>query len=220
MSKPGVILQHGYYGPPGLLGEFLAEQGIAHRVHPSWEEPVPDLADAGWVASLGSQHSAGDRDPGWIPAEVEALRRAVDAEVPVLGLCFGGQALARALGGEVHRLPEPEIGWVPIETEVPEAVPPGPWAQFHYEVIELPPGAAELARSPAGPAAFRVGPHLGVQFHPEVTRAQMQTWLEMDGSLPPGFDRARALAEGERWAPGAAEQAKRLFGAWFASLPG
>lgn len=218
MSKPGVILQHGHDAPPGLLGDFLAEQGIAHRVHPVWEEPIPDLADARFVVSLGSELSAGDRDPGWIPAEVEALRRAADADVPVLGLCFGGQALALALGGGVHRSAAPEIGWLAIESDDPD-VPPGPWAQYHYEILEVPPGARELARSPAGPAAFRAGPHLGVQFHPEVTLALLEFWFRSDPDLPADFDRAAALRDGKRYAAAAAEQAGRLFGAWFHRLP-
>jgi len=217
MSTPGVILQHGPHGPPGLLGEFLAEHHIAHRVHPVWEESVPDLSDARFVVSLGSEFSAGGQDPGWVPAEVEALRGAVGAGVPVLGLCFGGQALALALGGRVHRTEVPEIGWVAIESDDPD-VPPGPWAQFHYDILEVPAGAQELARSPGGPAAFRAGPHLGVQFHPEVTLEQMNAWLQLDPLLPAGLDREATIRDGERYAPGAAEHSKRLFGAWFARL--
>jgi len=217
MSTPGVILQHGPHGPPGRLGEFLRDEGIEHRVHPVWEQPIPDLREARFVVSLGSQFSAGGSEPGWIPAEVDALRTAIDAEVPVLGLCFGGQALALALGGGVHRTPVPEVGWVAIESDDPD-VPSGPWAQFHYEILEVPPGATELARSPGGPAAFRAGRHLGVQFHPEVTLEQMNAWLELDAGLPPGVDRAQTVRDGERHAPAAAAQAKHLFGAWFAQV--
>src|SRR4051794_28911732 len=154
MSKPGVILQHGPHGPAGLLGEFLDDAGIAYLTHPAWASPIPDLGDARFVVSLGSQFSANDDEPAWVPAEVAALRDAVAAGVPVLGLCFGGQALALALGGDVRRLPRPEIGWVAVESGDP-GVPPGPWAQFHYDILEPPPGSSVVARSPAGPAAFR-----------------------------------------------------------------
>ncbi|MDX6686490.1 MAG: hypothetical protein QOF86_2618 [Baekduia sp.] len=219
MSKPGIILQHGSAAPPGLLGEFLLEQGIPHRVHPVWEQPVPALADARFVVSLGSEFSAGGSAPDWVPSEIDAIRAAVDAGVPVLGLCFGGQALAVALGGGVRRTDVPEIGWVAVQSDDPE-VPTGPWAQYHYEVLDVPPGARELARSAGGPAAFRAGPHLGVQFHPEVTGDQLNAWLEMDPALPAGFDRAAVVADTERHAAAAARQAKTLFGAWFARLPG
>ncbi len=218
MSKPGLLLQHGLHGPSGLLGDFLAERGIAHRIVRVWEEPIGDLAEAQFVVSLGSEHSAGGSTPAWVPAEVEALRGAVAAEVPVLGLCFGGQALALALGGGVHRMEQPEIGWIAVSSDDPD-VPSGPWAQYHYELLEVPPGAQELARSPVGPAAFRHGPHLGLQFHPEVDPAQMDAWLGMDPGLPATFDRDAARREGGRWGADAAERAQRLFGAWFARLP-
>jgi GMP synthase (glutamine-hydrolysing) len=218
VSKPGIILQHGPYGPSGLLGDFLAEHGIAHRTVPVWEEPFGDLSGVPFVVSLGSECSAGGASPAWVPAEVEALRGAVAAGVPVLGLCFGGQALALALGGGVHRLERPEIGWVAVDSDDPE-VPAGPWGQYHYELLEVPPGAVEVARSPAGPAAFRAGPHLGVQFHPEVTPAQMEEWLGMDPELPADVDREAAIRDGERCGADAAERARHLFGAWFARLP-
>jgi GMP synthase-like glutamine amidotransferase len=217
VSKPGVILQHGPDGPPGLLEDFLAARGIPHRIHPVWEEPIGDLADAAFVVSLGSECSAGGTAPAWIPAEVEALRGAVAADVPVLGLCFGGQALALALGGGVHRTAVPEIGWVAVESDDPE-IPPGPWAQYHYELLEVPPGAQELARSPGGPAAFRARIHLGVQFHPEVKGPQMDAWLDTDPNLPADFDRDAARRDTARYAPAAAEQAEQLFAGWFARL--
>lgn len=218
MSKPGVLLQHGPDGPSGHLGDFLAERGITHRVVPVWEEPVGDLSGAPWVASLGSEHSAGGSTPPWVPAEVEALRGAVAAGVPVLGLCFGGQALALALGGGVHRMERAEIGWVQVDSDDPE-VPSGPWGQYHYELLEPPPGATVLAHSPAGPAAFRSGPHLGLQFHPEVTPAQMDEWLGMDPDVPAWIDRAAIARDGAQVGADAAARAHRLFTAWFARLP-
>lgn len=217
MTAPGLILQHGDTAPPGLLEAFLRERGIAYRVHRVWEAPVPDLTALPWVASLGSEHSAGGAEPAWVPVEVDALRRAAEADVPVLGLCFGGQALALALGGGVHRTPVPEIGWVAVESEDP-GVPAGPYAQYHYELLEVPPGAREVARSPAGPAAFRAGPHLGLQFHPEVEREQMEWWLDMDPDLPAGFDHEAALRGGRAHAEDAAARAVRLFAAWFDSV--
>ncbi len=217
MPKPGVILQHGPDGPSGLLGDFLAREGLEHRVVAVWETPAAELTDAGWVVSLGSECSAGGTEPAWVLAELNALRAAVAAQVPVLGLCFGGQALALALGGGLRRTDVPEIGWVAIQSDDPE-IPQGPWAQYHYEVLEVPPGAQELARSPGGPAAFRAGPHLGVQFHPEVTVEQMNEWLATDPDLPPDFDRAAAERDAARYGPAASEQAERLFAAWFARL--
>lgn len=107
--------------------------------------PAPaDIVRRPWVASLGSERSAATPAPSWPADEVAALRRAVAADVPVLGLCFGGQALCLALGGRIERAEPPEIG-----TQFhPEATPAivRRWAALAAEA--LPPGitAEELAR--------------------------------------------------------------------------
>jgi GMP synthase-like glutamine amidotransferase len=215
-SPPGLILQHGPAGPPDLLGEWLAERGIPYAVHHAWEAPPPRVEGRPFLASLGSPDSAGPDGPPWVRDEIETMRRAVEAEVPVLGLCFGGQTLALALGGGVERASEPEIGWLEVET-CDESVPPGPWAQYHYEVIRLPQGARELARTAAGPAAFRSGPHLGVQFHPEVTAKRMSIWIRMASGLPAGVTPELIDEQGARYGARARPQAWRLFDAWWAS---
>ncbi len=217
MSTTGIVLQHGPYGPPGHLGAFLADAGIPHRVHRVWEDGIPDVGDAPFLVSLGSQFSAGGSDPAWVPRHLEAVRDAVARDVPVLGLCFGGQALSLVLGGEVRRTDVPEIGWIDVASDDPD-VPSGPYGQYHYELLGVPPGGRELARSPAGPAAFRHGPHLGVQFHPEVTRDVLESWLQLDPEIPDTVDREAVIRAGEAHAADAAERARRLFAAWFARL--
>lgn len=215
-SKPGLILQHGPAGPPDLLGEWLRERGIPYEVHHAWESPPPPVAGRSFLASLGSPDTAGDGGPPWVRAEIDAMREAVEADVPVLGLCFGGQTLALALGGELEPASEPEIGWLPVESD-DESVPPGPWAQYHYEVIRLPAGARVLARTPAGPAAFRAGPHTGTQFHPEVTPERMSIWIRMAATLPPGITPELIDEQGARHGAGARPQAWRLFDGWWES---
>ena len=145
------------------------------------------------------------------------LREAVGAGVPVLGLCFGGQALSLALGGGVDRLARPEIGWFPIETVDGDAVPAGPWLMWHNEQMRVPPGGVELARSPAGPAAFVCGPHLGVQFHPEVDVERVQAWAVADEHLEGvGLTPEDLLAQSRQHAPAAREQAFAMFDRWLA----
>ena len=99
----------------------------------------------------------------------------------MLGLCFGGEALAAVLGARVERSPVPELGWREIETDDPEAIPPGPWLEWHFERFTTPPGATEIARTGDATQAFRLGPHLGVQFHPEATVEIVEGWAEHDG---------------------------------------
>jgi len=216
-ERPGVILMHEDEDPPAVLGDWLEERGIAHRVERVWEDGVPaNPREFGWVAALGSYHSATQNEPRWIPDEVDFLRRAVDADVPVLGICFGGQALALALGGEISPADPVSIGWWRIESEDPSVIPEGPWAHHNYERFSVPERATLLARSPSGPGAFRLGPHLGLQFHPEATPAIVTAWAEEDAKLADhGFDPAEIRAAGERHGPAAAAQAFELFDMWF-----
>ena len=99
---PVLIRQHVDTAPAGLLAEWLEARGLAYEVQQTWVAPsVPDPTDYAFIASLGHDRMAGDlHDPG-VAAERELLARAVEREVPVLGLCYGFQAMARALGGEV-----------------------------------------------------------------------------------------------------------------------
>lgn len=219
-QRPGLVLQHGELGPPARLGEWLGERQIPFVIHHASEEPPPDPGGFSFVASLGSQHSAAATEPSWIPEEIATLRSAVAQDVPVLGLCFGGQALSVALGGGSERLEKPEIGWLRVDSD-DARVPPGPWLHYHFELMRLPPGARELARSPAGIAAFALGPHLGVQFHPEVDAQIVEQWARKDPQLHTvGLTSERLTAESIRHAPGAREQAFRLFDGWLAAARG
>jgi GMP synthase-like glutamine amidotransferase len=173
-----LFLQHGDWGPPGLLGEWAAARGIALDVHHAKSgAPLPALNGQAFVASLGSPHNPGDTDVAEVADELAFLQEAVARDVPVLGLCFGGQALAATLGGEVRAAAAPEIGWLELESLDGGAVAPGPWFAWHEDTFTLPPGAVELARSPACPHAFRVGRSVGLQFHPEVTPEIVEGWV-------------------------------------------
>jgi GMP synthase-like glutamine amidotransferase len=213
VSKPGLILQHGLDGPPARFGDWLTDRGIPFIVHHAGERPAPDPHDHAFVASLGSERSAAESD-GWVLEEIETLRQAVAADVPVLGLCFGGQALSLALGGGVETLQTPEIGWLAVHGD-DEEIPTGPWLQYHFDLMQVPPGARELARSPAGVAAFRHGRHLALQFHPEADAALLAGWARSDpkvsaaGITPEQLDAQSALH-----ADAALSEAYALFDRW------
>lgn len=222
-DRPGLILQHGDAGPPAILGQWLLERSIAHEIHAAWREPLPaDPAAYGWVASLGSEHTPGSADaPGWVNDEIDFLERALDRDVAVLGLCFGGQALAVAAGAAVGPAEPPEIGWREIATDDPELIPPGPWLHYHYDQLEPPPGSTTIARSPAGPAAFRIGASLGLQFHPESTPEIAAEWARLDAGrlTATGVDPLELQRQGAVAAPAAAIAARKLFDRWWQGLP-
>jgi GMP synthase-like glutamine amidotransferase len=180
--KPVLIRQHVESAPPGLLAEWLEARGIPYVVDRSWlDGPLPDPGDYAFVVSLGHTSGPGDTHDPAVVAELELLRTAVARDVPVLGLCFGGEALAAVLGARVERSPAPELGWREIETDDPDAIPAGPWLEWHFERFTTPPGATEVARTADATQAFRLGPHLGVQFHPESTVEIVEGWAAHDG---------------------------------------
>ena len=179
--KPALIRRHGPWGPPALLEEWLQERGIAYRVDETWNDGgATDPTDYAFVASLGSKHSPNDTHVPAVVAELALIERAVANDVPVLGLCFGGQVLAHVLGGTIEAAPRPELGWREIETDDPALIPPGPWLVWHYERFTTPPGAVELARTADAVQAFRHGAHLGTQFHPESTVDIVAGWAAKD----------------------------------------
>jgi GMP synthase-like glutamine amidotransferase len=222
--KPVLVRQHEAMTPPGLLVEWLEERGIPYEVHHSYKgRAVPDPSDYAFVASLGSPYGPNDTHERSVVDELGLIGTAVDKGVPVLGLCFGGEVLSAVLGGTVERAPKPELGWREIETDEPDLIPAGPWLEWHYERFTTPPGAVEVARTADAVQAFRMGPHLGVQFHPESTVEIVAHWAGMDteslGKL--GIEDGRALLTVEPEIEEAArESAFRLFDAFLGGLRG
>lgn len=167
--------------PAGLLSEWAQERG--HRVEvlrfPELDT-LPDPREFDAIAPLGSERSVHAGQEPWIGRQVDYLRSAHDAGVPLLGICFGGQAVAAALGAKVWKAPEPEIGWLELESLNGGEVAPGPWLAWHSDAFAFPEGAQPLARTPAAAHAFRVGTSVGLQFHPEVTPEILEDWIRQD----------------------------------------
>lgn len=173
------------------------------------------------VIILGSDESAYDDSVAWVPEELAYSQRAVEAGVPVLGVCFGAQMLARALGAEVRRAAAPEVAWKSM-TLADEAgwMPAGPWLTWHTDIFDWPPGASRLAWSDMAPQAFARGPHLGLQFHPEATADLIEQWLDVDRRTLAlkGVDHEALLAETRRLDARADEAATLLLERYLDSL--
>ncbi|HYZ78034.1 MAG TPA: type 1 glutamine amidotransferase [Gaiellaceae bacterium] len=170
-------------------GHELEEWSIALRPAPS--RPLESY-DAVMVFG-GSMHADEEATHPWLRDEEALLRRFLDARTPVLGVCLGGQLVAKAAGAWVGRAAEPEIGWHPVELTSAAARDPlfarlpqrFEALQWHYYAFELPEGATELARSPSCPQAFRLGELAwAVQFHPEVTLRMVDDWLDEPEEVP------------------------------------
>jgi GMP synthase-like glutamine amidotransferase len=217
--KPVLIRQHGLNGPPALLGDWLRDRAIPAVIHPAYLGiPAPDPSDFAFVATLGSANSPRQTDKPEVAEELRLLERAVAADVPVLGLCFGGQALAAVLGATIEPAPEPELGWHELETRDPEQVPAGPWLQWHWDRFSVPDGAEELAHTSVGSQAFRHGRHLGVQFHAESTIEQVSVWARKDAERTARHgvsDGVAMLEAGRAHQPAAVGSAYALFDAFW-----
>jgi GMP synthase-like glutamine amidotransferase len=177
-----LVIQHEEDAPGGHVSDWLSERGIDEDVYLiSADGREANPRDYDLVVSLGSECSAYDDGLSWLAGEAALLRDAFDADVPVLGICFGSQILARALGGRALPAEHTEIGWVGIRSDDPELIGEGPWFQWHHDTFTPPPGAELLAASAAAPQAFTIGRSLGVQFHPEVTIPIVAEWVALGG---------------------------------------
>ena len=189
-----LIVQHDHVSPTGPVGRRLAHHGFEiteflvvpeeEFYQPNVSVDFPDTADFDLVVFLGAPWGAWDDAciGNWLGQELELCRSLVVSGKPVLGICFGGQLMARALGGSVAPGQHPEIGWTYIWSEDKSIVSNGPWFQFHYDRWTVPPGGREIARNPAASQAFTVANSLAVQFHPELDSAALVGWLELDGA--------------------------------------
>lgn len=230
-----LVLRHDHVTEPGLVGARLREHGYdlslitvvpEHRHHaPNVMFDFPDADGWDLIVSLGAPWSVYDETAvgSWIGGELALLREAHHLGVPVLGVCFGAQALTTALGGSVQASPRPEIGWVEVDTDDPSLVGPGPWFQWHYDRCVLPPGAREVARNAVCSQAFRAGRSLGVQFHPEITTAMVRGWIGAGGAeqcVRHGVAPGELLAASRAMESAARRNARRLVDGFLAQAAG
>jgi GMP synthase-like glutamine amidotransferase len=189
------------------VGEWATQRGArvdVVRAPQLAEWPDPRSIDA--IVALGSDRSVHASTDPWIAPQLDFLRAAHEARVPVLGICFGGQALAAALGGTVTAAPRTEIGWIEVEGDDGYG---GRWFTWHEDAFTVPPGATETARAASGPQAFALGRSVGLQYHPEVTPGIVDGWLSTGRDEVPDPEPLRR--ETARRAEGARERAFALF---------
>lgn len=195
--KPVLVLQNLTFDGPGFLGTWLRRQGIPFDVFDAEAgQAYPErMAGYGALALLGGEMSANDDLPSLRLAE-RLILQAMDADLPVIGHCLGGQLMARALGARVVDSPAPEIGWQTLQVAGTSTArawlgAAGEHTVFHWhrESFELPPGADLLASTVACPnQAFAIGRHLAMQFHVELDQHKLAAW---SASVDPAYRRAQ-----------------------------
>ena len=231
MARPVLALQHIACEPPAAYEDELLARGLRlTRVELDEGDALPDWREFGAVVVMGGPMGAYQEDEHpWLAPEKRLLREAVDAGMPVWGVCLGAQLLASALGARVYRGETPEVGVLPVEL-TPEAAADPVFAaapqgfhtlQWHGDSFDLPAGATLLAGSPMYPnQAFRVGRSYGIQFHIEVPLELATEWGDvpayaqsLEATLGPG-GLERLLAEVAEHAAAMVPLARTLFGRW------
>ncbi len=174
----------------GVFAEAIRDAGGELDEWTLAERPDPPADPFGYDAVLvlgGAMNvDEGDRH-GWIAEEEALLRELLEREVPLMGLCLGGQLVAAAAGAKPRRASSPEIGWHQVEVtpEGEDDLVLGPLApsfeafQWHSYEFPPPPGAVPLAKSDVCLQACRLGERAyAIQFHPEVSRADALHWID------------------------------------------
>ncbi len=186
-----LFLEHDHMNPPGPLAERFAALGYEvtealvvppENFHsPNVEFAFPDPSQYDAIVVMGAPWGAWDNEKigNWLEPEMQWLQDADTQGVPVLGICFGGQLLARTHGGSVAPGPKTEIGWSTVMSETPELA--GRWFQFHDDSFIPPTDATLLAINAAAPQAFAIRKNLALQFHPEVISDTLHDWLVLGG---------------------------------------
>ena len=173
MDSPLLVLQHIACEPPAAFEDELRSRGLdLVRVELDEGDPLPDWREFPAIVVMGGPMGAYDEaDHPWLVDEKRLLREAVEADVPVWGVCLGAQLLASALGARVYRGERPEVGLLPVELTPAAADDPVfgdapssfPTLQWHGDSFDLPDGATLLASSPDyRHQAFRVGRSYGL----------------------------------------------------------
>lgn len=184
--KPLRVFGHDACGGMGYLGTYLDQRNISYEiVHINRGELVPpDTQDVSGLIFLGSTHSV-NAGYAWIADEIALIQRAAQAGLPVMGICFGGQLISKALGGNVSQAPGMQVGWYRIDVTKEATAVIGPTLptsfevfEWHEETFSIPPGGIPLFHGDCiKNQGFLHGQCLALQFHLEITANKIKDCL-------------------------------------------
>lgn len=224
------ILQFDADNPPGHLAVFLAARGLAFDLLRLDLDPQSGLDGYDAYALMGGPMMVGDDLP-WMARVIARLRQNIAEGRPTLGHCLGGQLLAHAAGARVGPCAHPEVGWIDVKP-VGHATARrwlGPLADqatlpvyhWHLQAFALPDGAEWiLTRDEMPSQAFALGPHLGLQCHPEVDEPTLARWYQLQPDPRGAYGHGTLQTADEALAQAPAKIAAmrmlthRLYGQW------
>lgn len=217
MSTAVVLSHRAVAHELGPLGDWLAGRGFTvERLHREDEPELPTSADLLVVlGSPGSVAAGFCTSPG--RREVDQIRAWVQADRPCLGICYGSQALALALGGGVERMRSTDRGWMTLASDEAEhTVFTGPWMVWHEDALTAPPLATVRARSGNADQVFSYGRAWGVQFHPELDSTALERMAIALGAGPDAYEPLVAAMRDDE--SGHRQRSLRLFDAFWADV--
>ncbi|MCE9617279.1 MAG: type 1 glutamine amidotransferase [Nitrosarchaeum sp.] len=178
-----LVIQNTRIEEIGYLGELLNKDGfVIHSVNAKHEK-LPDK-NYSLVIILGAPESANDDLP-YLHAEQKLIKKTVDANIPLLGICLGSQLIAKTFGGRVYSGTKKEIGFYhDLKIDNNSKLFSGftnPFTVFHWhgDTFDLPEKAVRLVHSENYPnQAFQIDSAVGLQFHLEVNAEMINLWLD------------------------------------------
>jgi len=178
-----LVIQNTRIEEIGYLGELLNNDGFAIHSVNAKHEKLPDK-NYSFVVILGAPESANDDLP-YLQEEQKLIKKTVDDDIPVLGICLGSQLIAKTFGGKVYRGPKKEIGFYhDLRIDNNSKLFSGftnPFTVFHWhgDTFDLPEQAVRLVHSENYPnQAFQINSAVGLQFHLEVNAEMVNLWLD------------------------------------------
>jgi GMP synthase (glutamine-hydrolysing) len=189
-----------------------------------------DLTEPDLLIMMGGPMAVYDQaEHAWIACQQRRLAQRLERERPTLGVCFGAQLIASALGAPVFPGPVKEVGFHPLTISSSSAAAPLrhleglPVLHWHGDTFTLPPGAEWLASSERyDNQAFRLGPNiLALQFHAEMgLDERFDSWVEQwpDDIAAAGTTAERLRADHARHGPAVVAAGRAMIGDWLASL--
>ncbi|MET1051656.1 MAG: glutamine amidotransferase [Mycetocola sp.] len=227
--RSALVVQHFASGGLGNLEPVLSDRGYRVTTVQASADTLRDLDphEHDLLIVLGSTDGVYE-ELDYMAPEIELVRRRLAAAQPTLGICFGAQVMASALGKPVVSGHADEIGYRRIQpTEAGLSSPIRhfaqiPVAQWHGDTFELPDDVTLLASSEHYEnQAFAIGSHaLAVQFHPELTPEMHETWMgeNQDELRRNSLTDAAMHAEREAHAPAAQHASRAMFAEWLDGL--